>query len=585
MYPYGIVGNCHTSALIRHDGSIEWLCWPRPDSPPIFGKLLDAEGGEFSIIPKEPKSFNQHYVTNTNILVTEVTTGSGSYRITDFCPRFEQYGRMYRPNAVFRILEPIEGSPTVTVRCNPVAGWEKTSLHPSQGNSHVRYETRGDALRVLTSMPLTHFIDGQPFALREKTYIAITWSFALEDDLQRVTEDFLSRTRQYWYTWVKHCSIPSQFQKETIRSALTLKLHAYEDTGAILAAMTTSLPEEIGGVRNWDYRFCWLRDAYFALTAFHNLGHFEEMEGFLKFLLEIAYQKEDLQPVYRIDKTLPLPEESHDAWAGYEGSRPVRTNNEAATHVQNDCYGEMVLTLSPIFFDERFRHLRSRDEEKLLIHLATKCAQTISLPDAGLWELRIGWRENSFTNLMCWAGLERARRLTAQGLLPDSLGNLLEQERRAELAVRSATIDGSVRNGPTDPAFNAAMLQMPILRFPDPELNRRTVEMTARHLSWPRGAEPTFLLRYHTSDDFGVPQSAFLCCSFWWVQALAALGDKSRAAELLQRTLASANSLGLLPEHFEPATLKQLGNFPQAYSHVGLINGAFSVSAPWSEVL
>ena len=355
MYPFGLIGNCQIAALVGKDGSIDWLCMPRPDSAPVFGKLLDPNGGHFSIRGMGKTSSQQAYLPNTVILVTTITNEDGSvFKITDFCPRFYQHGRMYRPVALFRIVEPVRGSPSICVSCRPVNGWDKEGVRGIRGNSHLRYEVRGEDLRLITSMPLTYLCDEIPFALKEPIYFGLTWGSGVEEDLVQLALRFLKQTVDYWNTWVQHCSIPTLYQKETIRSALTLKLHCYEDTGAILAALTTSLPEENEAGRNWDYRYCWLRDAYFVLSAFHNLGHFEEREGFLKFILNIAekheHSREKLRPVYRLDQSLPVPEMEHLNWEGYRGSKPVRSGNQAAEHVQNDVYGEMVLALSPVFF-------------------------------------------------------------------------------------------------------------------------------------------------------------------------------------------------------------------------------------------
>lgn len=591
MYHYGLVGNCQASALIHQEGSVDWLCFPRPDSPPIFGRLLDPDGGAFKIEALDLISAEQRYLDNTNILVTTLRAKDGSsFKITDFCPRFEQHGRMYRPNSLFRIVEPLSGSPTIRVSCKPVTGWEKTPAKPIRGNNHLRFDIGEDSLRLLTDMPLTYLCDETPFALKEPLYFALTWGLGLEDDLVRTTQGFLDQTREYWRSWVKHCSIPSLYQSETIRSALALKLHCYEDTGAILAALTTSLPEESGQGRNWDYRYCWLRDAYYVLTAFHNLGHFEEMEGFIKFLLNIAEKQEQsrerLSPVYKLDQTHPLPELDHPAWAGFQGNRPVRSGNQAAEHVQNDVYGEMILTLSPIFFDERFKHLRSKDHEDLLKHLAKLCAQNISKPDAGLWEIRDGWREHTFSNLMCWAGLDRLEKLQERGFFKDITLDLTAERARAEAAVMKAVNNGTVMNGPTDPTVDAALLQLPILRFPNDEICRKTIDIIREELKLaddPHGR--AFLYRYLRDDDFGRPQSSFLICSFWLVQALVRAGEMDEAKKIMAEVVSSATPLGLLSEHYIPKEKRQTGNFPQAYSHVGLINAAFAVSPAWGEII
>lgn len=593
MYPYGLVGNCQISALISNNGSVDWLCLPRPDSEPVFGRLLDTDGGHFSITSPDDRAEagKQYYLENTNILVTEIgTPGADRFRITDFCPRYEQYGRMYRPMSLFRIVEPLSGSPSIRVSCKPLTGWNKEFAKSIRGNSHLRFDFREDSLRLTTNMPLTYLCEEGPFQLKEKLYFGLTWSAAIEDDIVQVTERFLHQTRLYWHTWVKHCSIPSLFQGETIRSALALKLHCYEDTGAILAALTTSLPEEPGNGRNWDYRYCWLRDAHFVLSAFHNLGHFEEMEGFLKFFLGIARKheasKDRLAPVYNLSQGLPLPETQHPLWRGHNGHAPVRTNNQAAEHVQNDVYGEMVLTLAPIFFDERFFHLRVREHEDLLSHLARLCDRSISQPDAGLWEARNGWQEHSFANLMSWAGLERASRIRSYNDLTDMPFDSVASRDRALVAIEAATKDGSLRNGPKDPSFDAALCLAAILRLPRDELCTATVRDIQKHLALGTSRpDSSFFYRYVRKDDFGKPGSAFVICSFWVAQALARLGYKDEARDILEDAVKAANHVGLLSEHFHPKSRTQLGNFPQAYSHVGLINAAFAVSPPWSEVL
>jgi GH15 family glucan-1,4-alpha-glucosidase len=591
VYPYGLVGNCQTAALISSQGSIDWLCLPRPDSSPTFGRLLDPDGGQFSIEGVGEYSGRQAYLPNTNILKTLITNGDGSqFEITDFAPRFYQHGRIYRPIALFRIVTPVKGNANILVRCRPIDGWSKTPVSPIRGSSHLQFELKEGALRLTTNMPLTYLSEESTFLLNEPLYFALTWGTAVEEDLIDISQRYLNLTMDYWHTWVKHCSIPSLYQQETIRSALTLKLHCYEDTGAILAALTTSLPEECGQSRNWDYRFCWLRDAYFVLAALHDLGHFEEMEAFLKFLLNIAekheHSRDRLRPVYRLDQSLPLPETTHPNWSGYRASHPVRSNNQAAEHVQNDVYGEMILTLSPIFFDERFHDLRSHDHERLLVQLGKYCAFNISKPDAGLWELRNGWQEHSFSNLMCWAGLDRVQRILEKKVLREEKTDFREAKQAAEMAVRAAVRENSLRNSPKDESFDAALLQLSLLGFPDDALIRETVVQIHANLQISDDSRFTgFLYRYRRADDFGCPTSAFLICSFWLVQALARIDQLKSAKEVMKSAMGAANSLGLFSEHFLPGEGRQAGNFPQAYSHVGQINAAFAVSPPWRDIL
>jgi GH15 family glucan-1,4-alpha-glucosidase len=592
MYRYGLIGNCHLSALVGMNGAVEWMCAPRPDSPPVFGRLLDPEGGQFAITSVVSDcTIQQRYLPNTNVLLTTVTLQNGdAFQITDFCPRFEQYGRIYRPAALFRLVEPLQGAPAICVSCRPVSGWDKMPVQPVRGSNHLRYEIRGEPLRLLTNMPLTYLCEETPVALTQKLYFGLTWGLGIEDDLVTVSHDFLEQTTRYWRTWVKNCSVPRLHQHEVIRSALTLKLHCFEDTGAILAALTTSLPEQPGAARNWDYRYCWLRDAYFSLTAFHNLGHFEEMEAFLKFLLNIAHthehSRDHLRPVYTLSQGLPLPETEHANWAGYQGSVPIRSHNQAAEQVQNDAYGEMILTFTPIYFDERFFDLRTRDLDGLLAHLAKLCVRSIGRPDAGLWEIRSGWREHAFTNLLCWAGLERLERIKEAGYLASLSVDLTNARIQAAEALLRSVHDGAVRNGPSDISYDAALAQLPILGYPNRQLCEATVAQIAHALALPRtGEEAGFFYRYVREDDFGKPKAAFVICSFWIAQALARLGRLSEARSILDRVLSAANHVGLFSEHFIPSTNIQCGNFPQAYSHVGLINAAFAVSPPWSDVL
>lgn len=588
MYHYGLIGNCQASALISQTGTIEWLCLPRPDSPPVFGKLLDPSGGCFSIQAAGKYNSSQSYIPNTNVLVTVFEMEDGSkFKITDFCPRFRQYERMFRPNMIVRIVEPLEGAPSIQMHCDPVSGWEKEPVSPQFGSNHLSFSIRDSSLRLATNASLTYLRNGKPFALTGPLYFGLTWEISIEEDLAAVCSRFLERTIDYWRTWVKHCTIPTLFQNEVIRSALTLKLHCFEDTGAILAALTTSLPEDLAASRNWDYRYCWLRDAYFFLSAFHNLGHFEEMESFLEFLLNIALQsehsKESLKPVYKLDRELPVPEVEHPNWVGYGNSIPVRSFNQAAEHIQNDVYGEMILTLTPIYFDERFSHLRSKEHEHLLKHLVQIASRTIAKPDAGIWEIRDGWRVHSFSNLMSWAGIDRAARMQQLGYLKDLNLDLAQAKQRAEEAISSAVVEGSLRNGPTDQSFDASLLQLPILRFPDRSLCANTVMAIQKDLELPH--KSNFLYRYRRSDDFGTPKSAFVICSFWLAQAYARINKADVGLRTLQETLAAANHLGLFSEHYIPGENRQAGNFPQAYSHVGLINAAFSLSPSWPEVL
>lgn len=593
MYDYGIIGNCHVAALVSRAGSMDWLCLPRPDSPPIFGRLLDADGGHFDITSPNRHTTRQEYVENTNVLRTVFEDEHGnSFAVTDFAPRFEQYDRMFRPPTIVRIVTPLSGHPLVQANIRVVKGWSKEEVKPHRGNSHIRYNGFDDLLRLTTNTPLTYLLENQSFALQKELYFILTWGLPVEDDVEAVAHKFLRNTIRHWRTWVMRSSIPPFFQKEAIRSALTLKLHCYEDTGAILAAITTSLPEEVGAVRNWDYRYCWLRDAYFSVSSFYKLGYFEELDGILNFLYNVLTHSDikRLNPVYRLDGTLPLPEINLEHWDGLEGTKPVRVGNQAAEHVQNDAYGEMLMTLTPLYFDERFTPVRSAQTDEMLHILARRCADVLTEPDAGLWELREGWKVHSFTLLLCWAGLERYARLIAEKRLSGDLAQALAWKQAADDALRSCIQDGVMWNSASNRIADASSLLLAALRYPDKRLLENTVNEVLSSLGLRAPGEtkekpPVFFFRYRHHDDFGVPHHAFVICTFWMVEALAALGRQEEARYILEQSLKSANHLGLFAEHYDLDTKEQRGNFPQCYSHVGLIHAAFAVSPDWEDIL
>ncbi|HEX6245921.1 MAG TPA: trehalase-like domain-containing protein, partial [Polyangiales bacterium] len=279
---YGVIGNCQYAALIDRSGGVGFCCWPRFDSEPVFARLLDWDnGGTFSIEPVDGTPGKQRYLDNTNVLETRFDGPDGSFRILDFAPRFIQYDRTFRPTKLVRVVEPLSGTPRIRIRCDPRLGWSKAVPKRETGSHHIKYLGFAAELRLTTDVPLS-YLDGIPFALTEKKYLVLAWGEPVEEPLMALCERFLVETVRYWQRWVKHCDVPPVFQSEVIRSALALKLHCFEDTGAIVAAITTSIPEAAGSGRTWDYRYCWLRDAYYVLDAFRLLGHFEEREQFIK---------------------------------------------------------------------------------------------------------------------------------------------------------------------------------------------------------------------------------------------------------------------------------------------------------------
>ncbi|MEO8673645.1 MAG: glycoside hydrolase family 15 protein [Tahibacter sp.] len=581
----GLIGNCQFSALIERTGNVVWCCLPRFDAEPIFGKLLDESGGDFRIAPVSGESGTQHYLSNTNILETVFESSSGRFRIVDFAPRFARGDRMCRPTQLIRIVEPLDGAPVISVSCEPILGWSKRRPMRADTNGRVHFEGYTSPVSLSTDVPLS-YLSGQPFVLTEKKYFVLSWGANADESLAPLCEHFLSETQRYWQRWVKHCNIPTRFQQEVIRSALALKLHCYEDTGAIVAAMTTSIPESAGSGRTWDYRYCWLRDAYYVLDALRLLGHFEEREQFIQFLLNITANATamDLKPLYRVDGGSDLEEQILPHWAGFNGDGPVRIGNGAAVHQQHDVFGELVLALTPVFMDDRFELERTAGTLDLVERLARQAIAVAGTPDAGIWEFRKAWQPQTFSSLMCWAGVDRMARIAERhrpavaAEFRDHAArihrDMLQRAWNAQRGSFVATYDAD--------DIDASLLQMIPLRFLPRDDSRllSTIDAVRSELS-----NNGWLLRYRTDDGLGTPSIAFVICTFWLVDALALVGRQQEATDIMSRVREVMSPLGLMSEDCDLAGRQLWGNFPQAYSHVGLIHGAFAASPRWSEFL
>ena len=582
----GLVGNCQFSALVHASGEVVWCCLPRFDSEPVFSTLLDQDaGGRFAVGLEDAAPGRQRYLDNTNVLETTFTSKGGSFRVVDFAPRFVQHDRTFRPTQLFRIVEPIEGTPLVRVQCEPRLGWSKLVPPVLHGSNHLRFEGFASALRLTTDIPLA-YLGGRPFALTGRRHLALTWGAPIEEPLAPLCDRFLAETTRYWQRWVKHCEIPPLYQREVIRSALALKLHCFEDTGAIVAAMTTSIPEARRSGRTWDYRYCWLRDAYYVVGALRLLGHFEEREHFIEYLLNVASSAPDLRlsPLYRVDGASDLDERVLEGWPGFCGDGPVRVGNAAARHSQNDIFGEMVLALTPVFLDERFSAERSKAAYDLIERLARRAIAVAGVPDAGIWEYRTEWKPQTFSSLMCWAGADRMAQVAAQR--GPGAGREFEQ---AAVLIRDQIVErawnreiGAFTGSYGGADLDAALLQMAALRFLPAADARLTSTIDTIRTCLSRDG---WLFRYRLDDGFGQPTVAFILCTFWLAEALAIVGRKQEAKAVVEHARSALSPLGLLSEDYEASSLRMWGNFPQAYSHVGLIHAAFAASPRWADVL
>ncbi len=578
-YDMGVIGNCSYLAYINKQADVVWMCLPRFDSPFMFGSLLDKNrGGVFSVTPFHPVSgSNQYYLKNTNILITEFTTVSGSFRITDYAPRFYQYDRYFRPQMLIRKIEPISGQPAITVHCKPVGDYGAVEPEIVMGSNHIRYMHLSGSVRLTSNIPLLYILENTPVLLNETKYLVLTYGPPLEASLTETCETFLDKTKQYWMQWVKGTSITNMYQEPIIRSALILKLHQYEDTGGIIASGTTSLPEFDNSTRNWDYRYCWLRDTYFTLTAFNSVGHFEELEKYFHFIQNIVmHEKRFLQPLYTITGSTEITERELPL-DGYRGNTPVRIGNAAYLQKQYDVYGLVLASLLPLFTDKRLDYESHIRKSHIVKHLLDCIDYVIDKPDAGIWEFRGREQHHCYTFLCHWVGCKTALKIAdvlndhdlaakASSLIEKS-ASLIEQCYNPQIGAYTQAI------GSTD--LDASTLQLILLQYLDPHSEKAASHLAA--LEKQLGFENGLFHRYIHKDDFGVPQTTFLACAFWYVEALACVGRLDDAINAFDNLLAFSNHLGLLSEHVDHHG-GQWGNFPQTYSHVGLMNAAYQIS-------
>ncbi|WP_231460040.1 MULTISPECIES: glycoside hydrolase family 15 protein [unclassified Pedobacter] len=580
LYQTGIIGNCAFMAHVNKNTDISWLCWPRFDSPFVFGSLLDKKkGGEFSILPQGEYSSNQYYIENTNVLRTEITAEDGTYRITDFAPRFGLHERYFKPLMLIRKIEPLEGNPRITIKCDPVSDYGKEKLHPVRGSNHIDYKGCEENVRLSTNVSLSYIIDEKAFVLNDAKYLILTYGQDLEAPIVSTAETFLRNTIAYWRLWIKHSSIAGFYQPFVIRSALVLKIHQYEDTGAFIAASTTSLPESPGSTRNWDYRYCWLRDSHYVLTSLNHIGHFEEMEKYFSYLSDISHAEDTrYQPLYGIAGERDITEHVLDHLEGYEGEQPIRIGNQAYEHIQNDIYGQVLISMLPLYTDHRFVFSERSDSVKWIESVLSKIERTIDEKDAGIWEFRNMANVHCYSNLFQWAGAHAALKMAK------TIGNV-DFEDRAQVLIDKAAAHIEACYDPERKAYtnavgsthlDASTLQLIMMGYLDPASDKAKDHLIA--LENELKTEDGLFYRYIHADDFGKPKTTFLICAFWYVEALACVGRIDEAITEFENIIKYCNHLLLFSEDVDAKTGSQWGNFPQAYSHVGLMNAAYRIA-------
>ncbi|WP_313251884.1 glycoside hydrolase family 15 protein [Stenotrophomonas sp.] len=582
-----VIGNGSFGALIDKRARIVWSCLPAFDGDPAFCALLsprDHDGGDFAVELEDFADSEQHYFTNTAILRTVLRdTQGGAIEVIDFAPRWKRHGRLYRPPSVIRRIRPLSGSPRIRIRARPLADWGARTPESTWGSNHLRWLLPGFTLRLTTDVPVRFIREGTAFALTQPVDLVLGVDETLQRSLAGYAQDAFQRTAEYWREWVRYLSVPLEWQDAVIRSAITLKLCQYEDSGAIIAAMTTSIPEAPGSARNWDYRYCWLRDAAFVVRALNRLGATRTMEGFLHYIFNLATSDGSLQPLYGIGMEEKLDEREVPSLAGYRGMGPVRRGNLAWVQKQHDVYGSVVLASTQLFFDQRLEAPGDADTFARLEPLGERAYALHDVPDAGLWEFRGRTSVHTYTSAMCWAACDRLAKIASRVQLPE---RALLWRQRAD-AIHQRVIErgwnahlGHFTDAWDDQHLDASLLLLADIGFID-ALDPRyvaTVEAIGRELR-----HGNALYRYIAPDDFGAPETSFTICTFWYIDALAAIGRVAEARDLFESVLARRNHVGLLSEDLAFDDGEQWGNFPQTYSHVGLITAAMRLSRPWQD--
>ena len=588
-----VIGNCQVAALIDDRGRIVWSCLPKPDADPVFCALLLREGGAsasgvFAIDLRDMALTTRSYVRNTAIVETLLTDTQGnSLNITDFCPRFRSRGRNFRPMAIVRLIEPVKGRPVVTVRLRPRCDAGADEPQRVAGSHHIRFMSASLNYRVTTNSSLSNLLDESAFVLNAPLAFILAPDETIEETPLTLANFWLRETRNYWHEWIRGLAVPFDWQEAVIRAAITLKLCTYEDTGALLAALTTSIPEMAGSIRNWDYRFCWLRDSFFVILALNHLGATNTMEGYLRYIDNIVARNPggDLQPLYGITGETHIEERIIETLDGYRGMGPVRMGNLAYEQIQHDVYGAVVLAARQLFFDERLTNPGNAAVFSRAEVLGERAMKMFATPDAGPWEFRGIERVHTFSAVMCWAACDRLARIAVQLKIADraAFWRRGADGMREEILRRAWNQSKQAFTGGFDgEELDATSLLLPDLGFIEATDSRFISTLHAIERELVRG---DLVYRYLHADDFGVPRNTFTMCSFWYVNALAAVGRVDEARGIFEQLLLRRNSAGLLSEDIDPASGELWGNFPQTYSMVGIITCAIRLSRSWEEML
>lgn len=575
---HGVVGNGSLLALVRQDSGIDWLCLPRFDSPSVFARLLDEErGGTWRFLCEgEAVEGTMRYVHNTNVLVTRFEHGDCAWDLFDFAPLLPEGLRQKAPRRLTRYVAPVKGTPRLTMEFEPKPDYARAEVRLVPGPVGLELEGAGEPLHLFSNVPAPFLATGQPFLLDRPRYFGLVYGHEpkrlYKDDVWRE----LDLTIAAWRQWAQSTALPGFHDEAVLRSALCLALHQYQETGAIIAATTTSVPETVGEPRTWDYRFCWLRDSVFTVEALRRLAHFQEGINFVYFMRDVA-EGGPLQPLYGIGGERDLPEMELDHLAGYKGTKPVRVGNQAAEQAQHDLMGELVLCLRTLLMDPRVWLRNPSDWMPLVERMVDESIAASEKEDLGIWEYRGRPRLYTFSQAMCWAAVHHGAAIARHFDQQEQVqtwereaerlkARFMERAYNEELGMFTQAFDDEYAD-----ASNLLLPSLGIVAPTDPKF-LSTLERYREILVKDRG-----VMRYVHEDDFGTPKSTFTICSFWWVEALALAGHLDEAVATFEKLVAHSNPLGLLSEDIDAETGELCGNFPQAYTHVGLINAATTI--------
>ncbi|MEJ1223647.1 glycoside hydrolase family 15 protein [Sediminicola sp. 1XM1-17] len=581
---YGIIGNCRSAALISKKGSLDWCCLPEFDSSSVFAKILDEEkGGSFEILVDESYSIEQQYEENTCILVTTFSDGKNTFEVHDFMPRYySDGGGSHTPPEIVRFFKLKAGSPKFRVIYNPkleyAIGETVTFIKPNFIASLTHGE-KFDTVFLYTNFNKEKVVKGEEIELKESGYFLLGYNEKIFLPDTKKMYLLLQRTKVYWLNWVERTPTYKKFNDQIIRSALTLKLLSYDKSGAVLAAATTSLPETIGEVRNWDYRFCWIRDASMVIKVVSELGHKNVARRYLQFIIDLIPDKDEkLQIMYGINKEKKLTEQTLDHLSGYKGSKPVRIGNAAYKQRQNDIYG----ILMDVIYEQLVKFDTDIDNGEELWTITKGIVWIVKNhwqePDKGIWEFRTEDRHFTFSKILCWVALDRAIKVAKIFGKKHKIKQwkVLEQEIREDIYANAWNEEKqSFTQSYGSPHLDASVLLMESYGFIDAKDPKfmSTVKAIEKELS-----NEGLMYRYKNEDDFGLPSSSFTICTFWFINSLFKIGEEEKAIKHFEKLLSYSNHLGLFSEDIDFKTKRLLGNFPQAYSHLALIECAINFS-------